>query len=145
MTFWDTSGIVPLLVEEFRSTSCRALVRNRRGLVVWCMTRVEATSAMRRLQREGALDAKGTALALRRLDGWARRWTEVEALDPTRERAERLLGAYPLKAADALQLAAALVAVRERPRGHGFVTADGPLADAARAEGFDVVVPGGRP
>ncbi len=66
-----------------------------------------------------------------------------EAIDPTRDRAWRLLGAYALKAGDALQLAAALVAVRERPWGHAFVTVDGPLAAAAEAEGFEVVVPSG--
>lgn len=58
-----------------------------------------------------------------------------------RERAERLLAVHPLRAADALQLAAALVAVKDKPRDRGFVVTDGLLADAARREGFDVRVP----
>ena len=139
MKFWDTSGFVPLIAEEPRSARCRALIRADHQVVVWCLTRVEVVSAVRRLNREGGIDGKGMTTALRRLDGWARRWTEVELSQALKERAERLLGAYPLKAADALQLAAALAATRERPSGHQFVTADGPLANAAGAERFDVI------
>lgn len=82
--------------------------------------------------------------ALRRLDRLARSWTEIEALDTTRERAERALAVHVFAAADALQLGAALVAMRDRPKQRSFVTADERLAAAARAEGFDVVVPDAR-
>jgi len=43
---------------------------------------------------------------------------------------------HALSAADALQLAAALVAVAGRPQGFGFVTLDDRLAVAAASEGF---------
>jgi hypothetical protein len=49
---------------------------------------------------------------------------------------------HDLRAADALQLAAAIEAAEGRPRGLGFVTLDLRLADAARREGFRVIVPG---
>ncbi len=39
------------------------------------------------------------------------------------------------------QLAAGLVLVRDKPRHRRFVASDGPLADAAEAEGFEVIVP----
>jgi hypothetical protein len=55
-------------------------------------------------------------------------------------RARRLLAAHPLRAADALQLAAALVACDERSDMLAFVTLDDRLAKAARRGGF-VVVP----
>jgi hypothetical protein len=71
----------------------------------------------------------------------AGRWTEITALDVVRERAERALAVHALSAADATQLGAALVAVKDRPRRRSFVTADPRLATAAEAEGFDVVVP----
>ncbi len=49
-----------------------------------------------------------------------------------------LLELYPLRAADALQLAAALEACEHQPRGYTFVTADQHQADAARRIGFSV-------
>jgi hypothetical protein len=68
----------------------------------------------------------------------------VDALDATRERAERALGVHALTAADALQLGAALLAVRDRPKRRQFVTADDGLERAASAEGFDVIIPASR-
>jgi predicted nucleic acid-binding protein len=52
-----------------------------------------------------------------------------------------LLAVHPLTAADALQLGAALILVRDRPKGRAFVTADDRLAAAAEAEGFEVILP----
>jgi hypothetical protein len=53
-----------------------------------------------------------------------------------REAAVRFLGVHPLRAADALQLAAAFVAAERRPVSLEVVTLDGRLADAAHKEGF---------
>jgi predicted nucleic acid-binding protein len=61
-----------------------------------------------------------------------------------RRRAERLVGVHPIAAADALQLAAALVTCRDRPESLEFVTLDTVLARSARLEGFPVVQPGAR-
>ncbi len=63
-------------------------------------------------------------------------WTEVGDLALVNGRAERLLAVHPLRAADALQLAAALVVCEERPVGQRFVCLDANLASAARREGF---------
>jgi hypothetical protein len=71
-----------------------------------------------------------------RLEALEKDWTENIDFESVRERAGRLLAVHPLSAADALQLAAALVAVDERPRGFGFVTLDDRLAAAAVREGF---------
>jgi hypothetical protein len=46
---------------------------------------------------------------------------------------------HPLRAADALQLGAALRWAENNPRGHRFHTLDSRLTDAARREGFDLV------
>lgn len=141
MRFWDSSAVLPLLVEEARSKECRALRRADRTMVVWMLTRTEVLSALHRLVREGHLRKPDLGPATRRLDTLSSTWTEVDALEPARERAERALGVHVLTAADALQLGAALVAARDRPKRRVFITADERLADAARAEGFDVVVP----
>jgi predicted nucleic acid-binding protein len=76
------------------------------------------------------------------MEALAATWTEVDAISAVRARAERLVAVHPLRAADALQLAAALVLSRERPR-WPFVTGDRRLASVAELEGFDVIVPEG--
>ena len=67
------------------------------------------------------------------------------ALEATRDEAERMLDAHGdlnLRAADAMQLGAALVSCEGRPRRRAFVTLDYDLGRAARSEGFDVIMPG---
>lgn len=141
MRFWDSSAVVPLIVEEARSRWCRSLLREDPSLAVWTFTRTEVVSALHRLKREGHLEPSGLARAVKRLELLARQWTEVEAFGAVRERAERLLSVHPLSSADALQLGAALVLVGERPRRRGFVTADARLAGAAEGEGFRIHLP----
>ena len=144
MKFWDSSALVPLIVEEPPSRACRALLRADPGPVAWCLSRVEILSALCRRHRDGGLSVADLARAEARLDRLAARWAEVDAVIPVRELAERLLRVHPLRAADAMQLAAALAAVDGRPRRRGFVVLDGGLADAAAREGFDVVRPAPR-
>jgi hypothetical protein len=62
----------------------------------------------------------------------------VPPTDEVRRRAARLVAVHPLRAADALQLAAALLWCEEQPHNEGFVCLDDRLRDAARNEGFDV-------
>jgi hypothetical protein len=66
-------------------------------------------------------------------------WVEVEPAAALRERAVRLLSSHNLRAADALQLAAALVWAEERPAGRVFVCLDARLREAARLDGFTVL------
>ena len=47
---------------------------------------------------------------------------------------------YPLKAADSLQLAAALTWCDNRPSGRTFLCGDKRLAEAAKAVGFSIVL-----
>jgi uncharacterized protein len=141
MRFWDTSAIVPLIIEQPSSRACRALRRSDPGVTVWALTRVEIASAIHRLVREGLLARDEARTALGRADAMLARFAEVVALEAVRERARRALAVHALTAADALQLAAALTLVADRPRRRGFVTADERLADAAAAEGFDAIVP----
>ena len=76
--------------------------------------------------------------ARRRADRLFVALSHIVALEHVSERALRLLDVHDLRAADALQLAAALVASRERPQSIAFATLDQRLAIAARAEGFPV-------
>ena len=56
-----------------------------------------------------------------------------------RETATRFLRVHPLRAADALQLAAAFVVAENRPSSLELITLDDRLGDAARKEGFKVL------
>ncbi len=51
----------------------------------------------------------------------------------------RFLRVHPLRAADALQLAAAFIAAERRPSSLELITLDDRLAAAARKEGFVLV------
>lgn len=142
MRFWDSSALVPLLIEERRSRACRDLLRSDPRQVVWCLSETEVASALCRRQREGTFDAASVRLAQARFDKLAARWAEVDALAAVRRLASRLLRVHAMRAADALQLAAALVAFDGRPRGRVLVTLDDVLLAAAEREGFDAVQPG---
>lgn len=111
-------------------------------MVVWCLSRTEVLSALWRLHRAGSLPAGHIASALKRLEGFAERWNEIDSLEAVREVAAGLLQSHALRAADALQLAAALLAADHRPQRCPLVCADDALLRAAEAEGFGVIRPG---
>jgi len=139
--FWDSSSLLALVIEEKRSQACRRLTRFDPEIAVWALTRTEIVSAIRRRERAGNLTRAEAGSGLRRLERMAEHWLEVDALALVRSRAERLLATHPLKAANAIQLGAALVLSKENPRGKPLVTSDQHLSEAADAEGFDVLVP----
>lgn len=142
MRFWDSSALVPLVLAEPASGACAALLREGPQVVVWAFTRTEMISALQRKARMGELSRRGLAAARARLDLLEASWAEVEPTRRVRARAERLLALHPLRAADALQLGAALVVSDDQPRGHAFITRDARLGLAAEGEGFTVFEPG---
>jgi len=137
MQYWDASALVSLCVEEGDAATFRKLARA--GLVTWSASVVEIASAIERRRREGKLTHAEHTAARAALSDLAAAWTEIAALGPVRDRAMRLVATHALRAADAMQLGAALVAVGDHPRGHAFVCADRRLRDAGRREGFDVL------
>ena len=136
MRFWDASAIVPLLVAEPSTRQLQSLAAKDPAMLVWWGTEIECVSALARLERDGALSARAITLALTRLRDLAASWHEVEPNDAIREAAARLLRVHPLRAADALQLAAAFLAAERRPTSLEFVTLDERLGLAAQKEGF---------
>jgi predicted nucleic acid-binding protein len=139
MLFWDSSAIVPLVLEEDASEGARVVLRQDRDMVVWWGTPVEVLSALARAERGRAIPPADLGLARRALEELSERWNEVLPSDEVRERAGVGLLHHPLRAGDALQLGAALTWARGRPRAHGFLSLDERLADAARREGFEIV------
>jgi predicted nucleic acid-binding protein len=141
MKFWDSSVIVPLLVSQASSGAVSNEVERDPDLVVWWGTGLECVSAFTRLEREGKLTAAELVAAIDNLPPLAASWQEVQPAARLRQTAERLLRVHPLRAADALQLAAAIAAADGDPSSLPFVTLDERLARAAEREGFPVVEP----
>ncbi len=139
MRFWDSSAIVPLLSNQPASGTITKLLREDTEIAVWWGTWVESAVAVSRLKREGSLDDDGEDEARAVLDRLADEWREVEPTDELRTLAAILSKRYPLKAADVLQLAAALQWRDEETQDQGFVCLDDRLRSAASAEGFHVL------
>jgi predicted nucleic acid-binding protein len=139
MTFWDASAIVPLVMSEPTTKGMQALAARDPVMLVWWSTEVECASAIARLERDGALDDSSAGQAFERLKRLAGGWHEVDPGDTVREAAVRFLRVHPLRAADALQLAAAFVAAERRPSSLRLVTLDERLAAAGRKEGFELL------
>jgi hypothetical protein len=139
MKFWDASAIIPSVVAEPTTRAVQGLAAKDPAMLVWWATEVECASAIARLERDGALDESAVTQALDRLRQFAAGWHEVDPSDAIRETAVRFLRVHPLRAADALQLAAAFIAAERRPSSLELVTLDDRLAVAARKEGFAVI------
>lgn len=138
MRFWDSSAIIPLCLKERASEAVKGLMKDDEDFVVWWTTYIECLSALCRRQREGALTSGDAGKARAVLSALAAAWSEVQPTEMVRQRAERLLSIHSLRAADALQLAAALVWAQETPRGLEFVCLDQNLLEAAIKEGFSI-------
>jgi predicted nucleic acid-binding protein len=137
--FWDASAIVPLLVAEAATRRLQALAAEDSDMLVWWASEIECVSALARLERDAALNAQAMTLALQRLRQLAAAWHEIDPSDAIREAATRFLRVHPLRAADALQLAAAFLAAERRPASLAIITLDDRLGAAARKEGFAVI------
>lgn len=138
MRFWDSSALLPLLVPEPRSAALVELFQDDAAVAVWWATPIECVSALSRLEREHRITSSGAALASQRLLEASKGWTEVPPAERVRDQALRTLRIHPLRAADALQLAAAIVLADYEPKTLPFVTLDLQLAQAAQREGFEV-------
>ena len=139
MRFWDSSAIVPLLVSEPTRCQLLELLEADPVLVVWWETPIECASALARREREGALQVNEATEAFERLRALSTSWQEVTPSEPVRNVAQRLLRVHALRAADALQLAASVIASDREPSSLEFVTLDERLKVFAQREGLRVV------
>jgi uncharacterized protein len=139
MRFWDSSALLPLLVDEPSGAHMRRLLTVDAQILAWWSSRVEMAAALARREREGSLSTIAADAAYAALQRLAQSWEEVTPSDLIRTTAQRLLRTHALRAADSLQLAAALVASGREPAGLEFVCLDERLGNAARREGFPVV------
>ena len=139
MIFWDSSALVALLVNEADSEQRRQQFEAESEIAVWWGTPVECESAIQRRVRDGSLSVADARLARERLADLSTSWHEVSPVAAVRTLARRLLRTHPLRAADSLQLAAALALGEAGLHEFTFACSDIRLATAAETEGLYVV------
>lgn len=120
MMFWDTSAL-----------AMTALLTKDPDIVVWALTPVELTSTLTRRTAGEPVARRDIDALIAALEST---WQTVDSLIAVADRARVLLRAHPLRAADALQLAAAFVAAVGDATELPFVTLDYRLAEAPSAE-----------
>ena len=136
MKFWDASTIVPLCLDEPWTPLLTQVLAEDPLMMVWWGSMVECWSAFARLRRDGLFDTSDEEHARAILTRLATAWTEIVPSQAVRDHAAHALQGHPLRAADGLQLAAALVWVQGQPIGQPFVCLDHRLRAAAQHEGF---------
>jgi hypothetical protein len=111
------------------------------GVLTGCLVGnlVEIHSAIRRAHLLEKLNDQEKAKALSRLVLLSLGWREILPDDALRDLARQLLDAHDLRAAESLQLAAALVWCQHRSARRSFLSAERRLSKSALARGFSVV------
>ncbi len=137
MNFWDTSALVAFHLGERPVAALETILENDSEVAIWWGTQVEFASAMSRREREGSLSAEQGATLLQGFNRFATEiYQEVLPSRRLKSTAQRLLRVHPLRAADGLQLAAALSIAEETTSQISFVSLDARLNQAALREGF---------
>jgi predicted nucleic acid-binding protein len=136
--FWDTSALIFLCTDQSSKSDIEELA-DRFEIVTWWATPVEARSSLARLVRMTELDGLQFTEALDHLRELRAQWLEVAPSDSLRDFAEDLPDRFSLRAADALQLAAACIWTMNRPAGRPFISGDKRLIGAADQLGFRTI------
>jgi len=134
--FWDASALIPLCVRQSLTPRATALYKDYE-VVVWWATPVEIAGAFARLLRMRQISGSESAVAAQIARTLADSWSVIQPSDSLLARAIQLVGRYDLRAADALQLAAALEWCENLPQSRALLTADQKLRAAALAAGFE--------
>lgn len=136
VTYWDASALLTFLTRG-PATRHYGNIARASHIVTWWGSYVECAAAIARHAREGSNPAQ-IAESYRRLEELSDEWLEVAASDRLRRAALRAAKTHLLRAGDALQLGAALIASGFEPHGNRFLTEDVRLRQAAEREGFIV-------
>ena len=136
--FWDASALAHVCVPGQITRAARELVRTD-VIAVWWSTPLEVRSVLNRVRREGAISSVSVRASWERASGLLSACLMITPTDAVKELASVQLDRFPLKASDALQLAAALVWCKQSSRGRWFVCNDRQLLAAAVACGFEAL------
>jgi len=138
--YYDTSALVKQYLQEAGSKLVLELLKSGEKVYTASLTYAEAHAAFSRRTREGRLTRQtARRLALRFDKDWESYDVVILGEDVLRL-ARQMLYRHPLRSADAIHLASALLLARTSPTARwSFVCADGRLCDAAKAEGFQPI------
>ena len=139
MKFWDSSAILSLVAAQPAQNDVRSILDDDPSVLLWWGTRIELASGLCRLHREGTISSGRLSSLLRIIEQIADDADEVEPTESVRITATRILRVHNLRAADAMQLAAALAWTNNSPSKAGFVCLDVRLREAAEKEGFETL------
>lgn len=125
-----------MLVIEALTADVQRAYEQDPGLIVWWGTELECASAMSLRERGEELPARAVTQAFQRLEALKGSWHQIQPVEAIRRTARRLLRVHDLRTADALQVAAAIVAAEGHPEMLEVVTLDERMGDALLKEGF---------
>lgn len=138
MNYWDSSAIIPLIIAEPKTEKVTEFWEKNNFNTTWTLTSVEVMSTLARLRRMGSLNDL-------LYENASKEWRKIQIMfevikdvEKVKVKAEHLVRIHPLKAADALQLASAMLIAEREPATCDFVTLDEQLGRAASLEGFTV-------
>lgn len=137
LAFWDSSALIPLCIQQKQTEQAEALFADYE-VAVWWSTPVEIISGLTRLMRMGEIEHDEFLAGKQLAQTIAKMWMPINPSVTIATQASSLLELYPLRAADALQLAAALNWCENKPTGKIFLTFDKRLRDAAGLAGFSL-------
>jgi uncharacterized protein len=130
IAYFDTSAVIPLIIEEPTSSQCRRLWNDANRIVSVRLLYPEARAAFARANRLGRLTAAQLTAAVDELDDMIQQIDQIELTTALAHTAGELAQAHGLRGYDAVHLAAAQVA--DDPE-LVLVTGDHELATAATA------------
>lgn len=139
MRFWDSSAILPLLIQDSSTGAIQNLLRTDTRMAYWWGTPVECYSALWRRQREGSLTHSTLLAAIQDLQRLLAAAVEIQPRPVLRSSAQHLVASHALRAADALQLAAALSWAEASGEPAALVSLDQRLREAALREGLQTL------
>ena len=140
MRYYDTSALVKQYLEEAGSKLVLELLKSGEKVYTASLTYAETHAAFSRRTREGRLTRETTKRLALRFDKDWESYDIVVLSENVFRLARQMLYRHPLRSADAIHLASALLLARTSPRSSwSFVCADGRLCDAAKSEGFQPI------
>lgn len=140
MRYYDTSALVKQYLHEAGSNRVLELLKSGEKVYTASLTYAETHAAFSRRSREGRLKRQTTRRLALRFDRDWESYDIVVLSENVLQLARQMLYRHPLRSADAIHLASALLLARTSPTARwSFVCADGRLCDAANAEGFEPI------
>lgn len=103
MIYWDTSAIIPLIIDESTSIKCNEVLANYPDHVTSFLTEVECHSAINRRIREGSISTNMFPNIISALDKILGSMTIVNMSPVITEESKRFLSSYNIRAFVSIQ------------------------------------------